>query len=262
MVCLKQIPDPAAGVPDPEAGLIFPDNAEQVISTLDGYALEAAARIQDSCPGCSITLLSLDGDEALRSGYSAVGEEAVLVQDPAFEGSDPVAKGMILAAAVRTLERRRGRPFNLILCGQQSADMGSGLTGPSLAESLGRPAVSGVRSAAPDGEGFRFERETHQGIQTVEAPQGCVALVTRSEYPLRYPTILRNMMAVEMDIPILRSRDLPAVDLSAVGWAGARIHTVKRFAPLSKTGAVRISAPDGETAALMLLRGLEQAKVL
>ena len=262
LVCLKQVPDLAAGVPDPDVGLVFPEDVEQVISTLDGYALEAAARIQDHCPDCTITLLSLDGEDALRSGYSVAGEEVILVRDPAFEGSDPAAKGMILAAAVQELEQRRGRPFDLILCGQQSADMGSGLTGPSLAQALERPAVGSVLTVTPTDSGFRFERETAQGVQTVEGPGGCVALVTRSEHPLRYPTILRNMMAMEMELPVLRCKDLPAVDLAAVGRRGARIHTVNRFAPVAKADAVRIRASSGEAAALELLRGLEQARVL
>lgn len=262
LVCLKQVPDLAAGVPDPEVGVAFPDHVEQVISTLDGYALEAAARIQDGCSNCSITLLSLDGEEALRSGYSVAGEEVMLVRDPDFEGSDPVAKGMILAAAAEELERRRGRTFDLILCGQQSADMGSGLTGPSLAEALRRPAVGGVLAAIPADGGFRLERETGRGVQTVEAPWGSVALVTRSDHPLHYPTILRNMMAVEMEVPVLHKKDLSAVDLTAVGRAGARVHTIKRFAPTAKADAVRISASSGEAAALELLHGLERARVL
>lgn len=262
MVCLKQVPDLAAGVPDPEVGVTFPADVEQVISTLDGYALEIAARIQDDCPHCSITLLSLDGEEALRSGYSVVGEEVALVRDPDFEGSDPVAKGQILAAAVRELERRRGEPFDLILCGQQSADMGSGLTGPALARALERPAIGGVLTAVPADGGFRLERETGRGIQTVEAPGGCVVLATRSDHPLRYPTILRNMMAVEMEVPVLRKKDLPAVDLAAVGRAGARVHTVKRFAPTAKADAARIRESSGQEAALELLRGLERARVL
>lgn len=262
LICLKQVPDLAAGVPDPEVGVAFPADVEQVISTLDGYAMEAAARIQDGCSSCSITLLSLDGEEALRSGYSVVGEEVVLIRDPAFECSDPVGKGLILAAAAEELERRRGRPFDLILCGQQSADMGSGLTGPSLAEALGRPAVSGVLTAIPTDNGFRMERETGRGIQTVEAPRGCVALVTRSDHPLRYPTILRNMMAVEMEVPVLHNEDLPAVDLAAVGGVSTRIHTIKQFAPTAKADAVRISASSGEAAALELLHGLEHARVL
>ncbi|UBS59873.1 hypothetical protein LCR02_13265 [Flavonifractor plautii] len=262
LVCLKQVPDMAEGMPDPELGLVFPDNVTQEISALDRYALEAAARLQDSCPDCSITLLSLDGETALRDGYAVVGEQAVLVWDPAFEGSDPVGKGLILAEAARVLEERQGRPFDLILCGQQSADLGSGLTGPSLAEALGRPAVGSVLTAEYKDGCFHFQREIGRGIQIVEADGGCVALVTRSDRPLRYPTILRKMTAVEMELPELHGEDLSALDRSRTGQEGACMRIVRRFAPPAKEDAVRIQATSGEEAAQELLRGLEWAKVL
>ena len=38
LVCLKQVPDMAEGMPDPELGLVFPDNVTQEISALDRYA--------------------------------------------------------------------------------------------------------------------------------------------------------------------------------------------------------------------------------
>ena len=262
LVCLKQVPELSAGVPDETLGLIFPENAPQAVSALDTCALEAAARIQDEDPACSITLLSLDGETALRDGLSAVGEEALLLRDPFFAGADPVAKGVSLAAAVREWERRRGGPFDLILCGQQSSDLGSGLTGPVLAGCLGRPAVSGVLEAAVEGDRFRFRRQIQDGVQAVTAPRPCVALVTWTGYSLRFPNILRRMEAVDRMLPVLDASVLSEKDRAAVSRRSDRMHPVKTFAPRCKTDVVQIRASTGEGAALGLLAMLERAKVL
>ena len=109
---------------------------------------------------------------------------------------------------------------------------------------------------------FHFQRETGRGIQIVEADGGCVALVTRSDRPLRYPTILRKMTAVEMELPELHGEDLSALDRSRTGQEGACMRIVRRFAPPAKEDAVRIQGTSGEEAAQELLRGLEWAKVL
>lgn len=261
LVCLKQIPDLSAGISDAEVGLRFSEDAPQVVSTLDGYALEGAALLQDQDPSCAITLLSLDGESALRDDFSVVGEEAVLVRAPSVPQPDPVAKGMLLAAAVRELESRQGKPFDLILCGQQSADLGSGLCGPVLACQLGRPAVGNVLQAHWAQAGFRFQCQVEGGVQQVDVDTPCVALYTRSDHVLRYPTILRRMQASEMELPVLDAGALLQPDSSAYQYE-RRMRTIRVFAPRQKADAVRIRADIGETAALELLSLLERAKAL
>lgn len=262
LVCLKQVPERSAGRPDESLGLVFPEHTPQVISDLDACALEMAARLQDADPACSIALLSLDGEDALRDGLSAVGEEAALLRDPAFAGADPITKGVVLAAAVRVWEKRQGAPFDLILCGQQSADLGSGLTGPTLSSCLGRPAVSGVLEIAAEGDRFRVQRQVQGGAQTLTAPRPSVVLVTRTAYPLRFPNILRRMEAAERELPVLDASILSKEERDQLDRRGERMHPVKVFAPRHKTDVVQIRASTGEGAALGLLAMLERAKVL
>lgn len=261
LVCLKQIPALSAGIPDADLGLRFPEDALQVISTLDCYALEGAALLQDQDPSCTITLLSLDGESALRDAFSVVGEEAVLVRAPSVSQPDQVAKGMLLAAAVRELEGRQGRPFDLILCGQQSADLGSGLCGPVLACQLGRLVVGNVLQAHWAQTGFQFQRQVEGGVQLVDVEPPCVALFTRSDHALRYPTILRRMQASEMELPVLDAGALLQSDSPAY-QAERRMRTIRVFAPRQKADAVHIRTETGAAAALELLSLLERAKAL
>lgn len=84
LVCLKQIPALSAGIPDTDLGLRFPENAPQVISTLDCYALEGAALLQDQDPSCTITLLSLDASPLCGTHFLWWGRRRFWCVPPLF----------------------------------------------------------------------------------------------------------------------------------------------------------------------------------
>ena len=67
------------------------------------------------------------GDQKARDGLKkclAMGcDEAILLQDEAFEGSDAFATARILASAIQMLDG-----FDVILCGRLSSDWSYGTT--------------------------------------------------------------------------------------------------------------------------------------
>lgn len=257
LVCVKQVPDLTWGRPDSQEGLSFPQETPPCLDGCSGYALEAAARIQDALPDVSITALSLEGEEALRICLSVAADRAILLSDPLFNGVDSLTKGRILARAAEVLEAQDG-PFDLILCGQQSADEASGQTGPALAHALGRPLISQVFTATPQEKSLIVTRQTGAGVQTVETTAPAVALCTKPDWDLRYPTILKKMLANNAEIPVLSAREL---SLSGSDVEDSRIQVLRRFAPRQKEGSVRISG-SGADAARELLSLLEQARAL
>ena len=106
VVCIKQVPDPQA-----PAGSFYVDEAaneprwsppaENLISTFDLHALEAAAQIKDE-HGATVTVISLgppDVEVALRRALAAValGRDLAPVAQP---GS---AAGRVLSRAFRPL---------------------------------------------------------------------------------------------------------------------------------------------------------------
>ena len=239
-------------------------DSSQPIDLLARYALEAAALLQDEDPEAQITLLSLGGKEALLEAWSIAGDRMLLLEDEAFRGSDQQGKGRILAAAVRLLEQQQGAPFDLIFCGQQSADEGSGLVGPALAHQLGRSFVSAVIRAERDGEVFRLEQECKNGVRILEAQAPCVALVTRSDLDLRYPTIFRKMQANDMEDTLtpLGLANLPGLNADEIGGKAACVQRQHLFAPQKKSGQVRLRAATGAAAAVGILSLLEQEKIV
>src|SRR5687768_9074907 len=94
--------------------------------------------------GGSCTVISLGppaAEDVVRWGVAAGADRGILISDAAFAGSDTLATARALAAAVE-----KEGPFDLILVGKNSVDADTGQVGPELAELLGYPFASAVRT--------------------------------------------------------------------------------------------------------------------
>ena len=88
-----------------------------------------------------VTLGPPQAAEALKEMLAAGADEAVLITDPRFAGSDTLATARALVAALRIIG-----PFDIVLCGLNSVDADTGQVGPEVAELIGLPFVAGVRT--------------------------------------------------------------------------------------------------------------------
>jgi electron transfer flavoprotein alpha subunit len=94
--------------------------------------------------GGSCTVISLGppaAEDVIRWGVAGGAERGMLISDPAFAGSDTLATARALAAAIHQIG-----PFDLILVGKNSVDADTGQVGPELAELLGYPFASAIRT--------------------------------------------------------------------------------------------------------------------
>jgi electron transfer flavoprotein alpha subunit len=104
--------------------------------------------------GGSSTVISLGppaAEDVIRWGVAWGADNGILISDPAFAGSDTLATARALAAAVE-----KEGPFDLILVGKNSVDADTGQVGPELAELLGYPFASAVRTLDIDDEVIRI----------------------------------------------------------------------------------------------------------
>lgn len=104
--------------------------AEGDLAPFDASAYEAALRI----PGNTVSLLSLapaSRETLLRQLTRLGAEQAFLLSDPVYAGSDTLATAYLLSQGVRRLQP------DLILCGRQSVDGDTGQVGPEIAALCG-----------------------------------------------------------------------------------------------------------------------------
>ncbi len=156
----------------------------------------------------AVTLGPPAAEDALREAVAAGADDALLLTDPAFAGSDTLATARALAAALR-----REEPFDLILTGLNSVDSDTGQVGPELAELLDLPFASGVREMRVDGERLELgcERDDGWAEITMEFP-ALLSVAERLCAPAKVPPEGRATVAVD------RVRRISAADLGPGPW--------------------------------------------
>ena len=113
--------------------------APSMLNPVDLYALEAALALKDQ-EGGTVTLLTMGtalASDILREGIALGADKGILLSDERMAGSDTLATGQILAAALAKLG-----PLDLVLAGKRSTDGDTGQIPPALAQRLGMTLLS------------------------------------------------------------------------------------------------------------------------
>src|SRR3954463_341534 len=140
-VCVKAVPDAAAGRRLDASTLRLDRSSELAISDFDTYAVEEALKLKEAAGDGEVVVVSMGPEralDALRKALAMGADRAVLVTDSALEGADLLGTATALARALA-----QERP-DLVLFGQQSADGGGAVLWAAVAEKLRRPVISQV----------------------------------------------------------------------------------------------------------------------
>jgi len=176
-VCMKQVPNVARIRFDPETRRVVREGVAGLMDSFENRALGFAAGYVAEHGGSftAITMGPPQAREILEQALALGAARALHLNDRAFAGADTLATARALAAALAP------SGYDLILCGRHSTDSETGQVGPEVAELLGIPHLSGVRTLAIDegGRSLTAERETDDGVDLVQCP--LPALVTVSE---------------------------------------------------------------------------------
>jgi electron transfer flavoprotein alpha subunit len=164
--------------------------------------------------GGSCTVISLGppaAEDVVRWGVAGGADRGILISDPAFAGSDTLATARALAAAVT-----KEGPFDLILVGKNSVDADTGQVGPELAELLGYPFASAVRTLELADDVLHLGCEYDDAWAEIEiALPAVLATAERLCAPVRAEPDERAAVATE------KLARLCAADLGAGPWGQA-----------------------------------------
>src|SRR5208337_2711650 len=165
IVLVKQVLQTAELKVDKNTKTMITQGVPRVISETDKNAIEEAVRIKEKHGG-KITVVSLgppEAKEALREALAMGADEACLLTDPLFEGSDAHATANVLAAAVTKI-----LDYDLIICGAYSEDMFAFQVGPRLAEVCNLPQFTYTTKITLEGTKIVVERDLENERQIVE----------------------------------------------------------------------------------------------
>jgi electron transfer flavoprotein beta subunit len=253
-VCVKQIPDPATPYElDPETHFVVRPQ-DQVLDDTDRYGVEVGLLLAEVHEGTT-TLFSMSpagSMQGIRQALAMGIDQAVLIDDPALQGSGALVTARVLAAAIR----REG--FDIVIAGTESTDGYTGTVPQQLAELLDVPALTFTRKIdLADGK-VTVERQTQEGYDVVAADLPVLLSVTAFVEP-RYPTFKGIMAAKKKPVDQLTVADL-GIDSATVGLAGSG-QAITEVSPVPAREAGEIVEDEGE-AHLKIVEALEQAKVI
>jgi len=227
-VCVKQVPETKSVKMDPETRTVIRQGVQAIINPLDLYAIEAALELKERC-NAQVTAVSMGPPQAVSALKEAVAmgaDEAILVSDRAFAGSDTWATSYILAGAIKQLGE-----FDLILCGERATDGDTGQVGPEMAAALNLPVVTYVNhiNELQDGQ-LKISRLVESGTEKLSMQLPGVLTVVKEIGEPRLPTFRGKLKAKNLELPSFNLETLK-LDKSLIGLKGSPTRVVKIFRP-------------------------------
>ncbi len=245
IVPIKQVPETGNVKMDEETGTIIREGSESIINPLDLYGIEESIRLREKHGG-HITAISMGppaAEKALRESVAMGCDDALLISDRAFAGSDTWATSYVLAEAIKKIGE-----YDLIIAGERATDGDTGQVGPNLAAALGIPLATFIRSLEllPDGETIRVERLVEEGHELLEVPlPALVTVVKEITYP-RLPTLRGKQKAKRLEIERWGAEKLE-VDARKIGLKGSPTRVVKIESPKVMRKGRSVGVKDEET---------------
>ena len=203
LVCARRVPDTSENeiALNPAGNDIERDELVYSVNEPDNYAVEEALQIRDRVGG-NVTVVTIGGEddeEILRRELAMGANQAALVSDEAFSGSDGKGIATILKNFVQ-----KGH-FDLILTGVQ-ADDGAAQVGGMLAAMLDYPFASLVNGITVEDGKLKVSREIEGGnreISEIDLP--CVLSIQTGINEPRYVGMRGIRQVASVPIPTFRS---------------------------------------------------------
>ena len=221
VVCVKQVPDTTVGHELTPEMCLKRVGVDAVLDPFDEFAIEEAIR-QKEAVGGEVTILTMGAPTAqdtMRKALAMGADSGVLVTDDGLRGADTWGTARTLAAALKTLT------FDLVLCGQESADARTGLLPGALAEILELPLLSYAEELKVEAGKATIQRSAVGGTRSVTAHLPVVVTVGKAINEPRYPSLKGIMAAKRKEIRILALSDLA---LDSVGFSRTRVVGISR----------------------------------
>ena len=260
IVCMKQ-------VIDLEQIRIKEKTREPVIEGLpvllgdfEKCALEEAVRIKEQHDG-KVTVVAAGSPklkDTIKEALAIGADEAVILTDPAFEGSDTMGSAHLLAKTIKKIGEEIGK-YDLILMGDGSADNYSGQVPPRIAELLNVPQVAFAREMEVLDNSVRVVRDLEDALEVVEVDLPAVVSVTTELNTPRLPPLSAILKAGRKPLHEWGPDDV-GITADEVGPAASAIEVQSNLAPVQDRKGIIFE--DAEEGVVELVKALQQEGVL
>lgn len=229
LVCMKQVPASSNVEIDEETGTLKRMSAQTRTNPYDLYALETALTIKEQVGG-HVTVITMgppQAEQMMRDAYCMGADDAIILSDKKFAGSDVLATSYTLSQGVSLAKKP-----DLILCGRQTTDGDTAQIGPALAELLAIPHAAWVSKIENiTDESVQVEQIFSATKQVSKINLPCLITIEKGSCVPRLPSFILKKKTADKPIRICNFEDLPSPDLSRCGQVGSPTKVDAMFAP-------------------------------
>lgn len=207
-VCIKQVPD-VASTTRLENGRIVQDTERMVLNAYDASALEEAIVLAESHGDIEIDVVLVGpeiGAETVRKALAMGAAQGTHITVDATAEFDSRAYATVLAAYFRD-----SIP-DLILCGKQSQDTDSGLTGGMLAAMLELPYTTNAIGLELEDNEIVVTRQGDVGQEIVALPFPSLVTCSNDMNDPRIPSLKGIMQSKKKPVTQMSVSDLGIED--------------------------------------------------
>ena len=238
IVCIKQVPETTEVRINSQTNTLMREGVKSIINPFDMYAIEEGLRLKERFGG-KVTILTMgppQAESALREAISLGADDAILLSDRAFAGSDTLATSYTLAGAIRKI-----RDYDLLICGKQASDGDTAQVGPGIAAHLDIPQVTYVKKIEEiKDKAIRVERMTEEGFEIIESPLPALLTVVKEINTPRLPSLKGLMRSKQAKITHWTHKDIE-LGFENLGLSGSPTQVVKIFSPPPRESSQMLS---------------------
>ncbi len=246
IVCMKQVPLSSKVDIDEETGNLKRLGSATRTNPFDLFALECALNIREKVGG-TVTVLTMGPQQAesmIRDAYLMGADDAVVLSDKKFAGSDVLATSYTLSQGIRLLGGA-----DLIICGRQTTDGDTAQVGPAIAEHLFIPHAAWVNAITNvDSKSIQVRQDLSSVYQISEMKYPCLITVDKDICVPRLPSYRRKKEAAEKNIRFISMNELPKPDITLFGLVGSPTTVERIFPPPTKKSSVSLDGTAAEKA--------------
>ena len=249
VVCIKQVPDSAQIRIHPVTNTIMRQGVPAIINPFDLFSLEEALRIKDRV-GARVTVLTMGppmAETSLRKALSLGADDAVLLTDGKFAGSDTLATSYALTSAIRKLSEEE--PVDLVFCGKQTVDGDTAQVGPGIATRLGFQQLTYIAKIESIDEKAReivVHRRAEGGVQVMKTALPCMITMLEGTNSIRFGKMDDMFRAARYPLRTW-SKDTTGADETKVGLKGSPTVVSKVFVPKPRAERAKMIALESGT---------------
>ena len=256
VVCIKQVPDTTEVKLDPKTNTLIRDGVPSIINPDDKAGIEAALTLKEQLGG-TVTVVCMgppQADVALREALAMGCDDAILMSDRAFGGSDTYATAHVIAAGLKTLD------YDLIITGRQAIDGDTAQVGPQIAEQLGIPQVSYAAEVktAEDGA-VVVKRQFEDRYQLLKVKTPCLITALSELAQPRYMTVSGIVNAYNKEVKVLTFEDVKNnLNPDFIGLKGSPTNVKQSFTKQVKGAGTVISVSADEAVKTIMDKLIEK----